>query len=84
MRNLKKEYKGTYLQNRNRLTDLEKLMVTKADRLRGDSGFGIGICKLKYMERLANGDMLYSTENSTQYSMVIYVGKELEREWMCL
>ena len=33
MRNLKKGYKSTYLQNRNRVTDFEKLMVTKADRL---------------------------------------------------
>ena len=36
MWNLKKWYKWTYLQNRNRLTDIEnKLMVTK-----GDSGEG--------------------------------------------
>ena len=32
MRNLKIGYKWTYLQNRNRLTDLEKIMVTKGDR----------------------------------------------------
>ena len=32
MGNLKKWYKGTYLQNRNRLTDIEnKLMVTKGE-----------------------------------------------------
>ena len=36
------------------------------------------------MEKLANGDLLYSTENSTQYSAIIYVGKESEREWMCI
>ena len=29
---------------------------------------------------LANGDLLYSSENSTQYSVVVYVGKESERE----
>ena len=28
-------------------------------------------------------DLLYSTENSIQYSVIIYVGKESEREWMC-
>ena len=28
-------------------------------------------------------DLLYSTENSTQYSVIIYVGKESEREWIC-
>ena len=36
MWNLKKWYKWTYLQNRNRLADLEnKLMVTKGERLGG-------------------------------------------------
>ena len=42
-------------------------------------GFGIGICTLRYMEQLAKGDPLYSTENSTQYSVIIYVGKESKR-----
>ena len=33
MWNLKKWYKGTYLQNRNRVTDVEsKLMVTRGER----------------------------------------------------
>ena len=31
-----------------------------------------------------NWDLLYSTENSTQYSVKIYEGKESEREWMCV
>ena len=33
---------------------------------------------------VANGDLLYNTENSTWYSVIIYVGKESEREWMCV
>ena len=44
MRNLKKWYKLTYLQNRNRLTDTEnKLMVTKGERgwRRDKLGFGL-------------------------------------------
>ena len=49
-----------------------------------DWGFGIGICTLKYTERLTNGDLLYSTENSTQYSVITYVGKEFKREWICV
>ena len=57
-----------YLLNRSRLTDFEnKLMVTKGDRWeerRMDGGFGIGTCTLRYTERLASGDLLYSTENS--------------------
>ena len=30
------------------------------------------------------GHVVYSTENSMQYSARIYVGKEAEREWMCV
>ena len=36
------------------------------------------------MELLANRVLQHSTGNSTQYSVIIYVGKESEREWMCL
>ena len=39
-------------------------------------GLGLSISTLMYMEWLANGDLLYSTEDSTQYSVTIYVGKE--------
>ena len=55
-------------------------MVTKGDRRQGgmDWGFGTGICTLWYMEWLDNGDLLYW--NSTQYSLVIYMGKESEKE----
>ena len=45
-----------------------------------DWGFGIGICILWYMEWLANGDLVCRTENTTQYSVIIYIGKESERE----
>ena len=47
-------------------------------------GFGIGICTLRYMEPLAKGGLLYSTENSTPYSVIIYVGKESEKMAMCV
>ena len=40
----------------------------------------IGMCTLRYMERLANRDLLYSTENFIQYSEIIYVERESERE----
>ena len=40
-----------------------------------DWGFGIGICTLRYVEWLASGALLYSTGISTQYSVIIYVGK---------
>ena len=74
------------MQKRNRLTDFEKLMATKGYRWSGGGmewGFGTGICTLRYMEQLANRDLLYSTGNSTQYSVIIYVGKN-QREEICL
>ena len=51
---------------------------------RMDWGFGIGICTLRYVEKLANEDLPYSAVNSTQYSVAIHGGKESEREWMCV
>ena len=45
-----------------------------------DWRFGIGICTLTYMEWLASGNLLYSTENSIQYSVTTYVGKKYDRE----
>ena len=47
-------------------------------------GFGTGQCPLKYMERLANGELLCSPGNSTQYSVIIDVRKESKRERMCV
>ena len=50
MGNLKKGYKGTYLHDRNRLTNFEKHMVTIGDRWGWgmDWGFKIGIYTLRY------------------------------------
>ena len=42
----------------------------------------IMLFRLRYMERLANRDLLYGTENSTQYSVLIYTGKESGKEWI--
>ena len=33
------------------------------------------------MERLAKSDLLCNTENSIQYAVIIYMGKEFEKEW---
>ena len=49
-----------------------------------DCVFGVGIYTPKDVEWMVNGDLLYSTENTTQYSVIIYVEKESEREWMCI
>ena len=34
-----------------------------------------------YMEWMLNRDLLYRRGNSTQYSVIIYMGKESEKEW---
>ena len=82
----KKGYKWTYLQNRNRLTDFEKLTVIKEDWWRERDGLGGWDWHMhtRYMEWLANRDLLYSTENSAQYFVIIYVGKESEWELICV
>ena len=40
---LKKGYKGIYLQNRNRLVDFEKFMVTKGDSEGEAMDWGVGL-----------------------------------------
>ena len=78
----KKGYKWTYLKNRNRFTDFEKLSL-----LMGTGG-GWGwdgleasdwhMCTEAYGMTGQWGHALYGTENSTQYSVIIYVGKNLK------
>ena len=41
-----------------------------------DWGLGIGICTMKYREWLGKKDLLYSTRNSTQYSVILTMIKE--------
>ena len=35
-------------------------------------------------EMVGQWDLLYSTGNATQYSVIIYMGKESEKEWICV
>ena len=49
-----------------------------------DWGFGTSMCTLVYMEWMVNGDLLYSTGNSTKYSVIPYFEKESEKEWICV
>ena len=46
----KKKYTLTRKHAAQRLTDFEKLMVTKGNRWGGGVGFGMGICTPRYME----------------------------------
>ena len=44
-----------------------------------DWGFKIGLCTVLCMEWMINRNLLYSTGNSIQYSVITYVGKEPEK-----
>ena len=43
---------------------------------------GIDIYILLYIKWIINKDLLYSTGNSTQYSVMNYMGKESKKEWI--
>ena len=43
---------------------------------------GIDIQTLLYIKEITNKDLLYSTGNSTQYSVMTFMGKETKKEWI--
>ena len=43
---------------------------------------GIDICTLLYTKQITNKNLLYSTGNSTQYSVMTYMGIESKKEWI--
>ena len=43
---------------------------------------GIDIYTLLYIKQITNKNLLYSTGNSTQYSVMTYTGKESKKEWV--
>ena len=45
-------------------------------------GGGIGIYALLYTKLVSNKDLVYSWEKSIQHSVIAYIGKEFEKEWM--
>ena len=40
------------------------------------------IYMLLYIREISNKDPPFSTENSTQYSVITYLGKKSEKEWI--
>ena len=46
--------------------------------------FGSDVYAPPYLKQIGNKALLYSTENSTQYSVITYMGKESEEEWICV
>ena len=72
------EYKK-WEQNQNRVTHIEnKLMVTRGSSLGREMSWEIGIDKYTLLDikQTANKNLLCSTGNSTQYSVMTYMGKE--------
>ena len=55
-------------------------MVTKGETWRGEINQELGMNKhtLLYIRQITNKDLLYSTGNSTQYSVITYIRKESE------
>ena len=75
-----------YLFAEQKHTDFEnKLMGYQRGQVCGgmDWGFGTGIWMSVYGITGQQGSA-NSKEHSTQYSVIIDVGKESEREWMCV
>ena len=62
----------------------EQIYGYQGEGLRGgiDWEFGIDMYTLLYLKYITNRDLLYSTGNSTQYSIITYMGKESEKEWI--
>ena len=62
---------------------LEKRRVVATEGEGGvDWEFRIRRCKLVYIEWINNKDLLYSTENCMQYSVINHNGKEYEKEYI--
>ena len=79
------QHKGSYLQDRNRLTDIEdRLVVTKGEGVWGEKEweFGISGCKLLYREQINDKALLYSTGNNIQYPVTNPNGREYEKEYI--
>ena len=47
-----------------------------------DWEIGTDIYTLLYIKQITNKHLLYSTGNSTQYSVMTYMGKESKNEWI--
>ena len=58
-------------------------MVTKGERGEGINWeIGVDIYTLLYIKYITNKKLLYSTGNSTQYSVMTYTETESKKEWV--
>ena len=72
-----------FLQNRNRLTDFGKVMVTKGDRW-GSGRDGLGVWD--WHMHIEMYGMIHQQGAVVQHSIfaIVCVGKDSEREWLCV
>ena len=69
-----------FIKKRNRLRDLEKqLMIVRGKEVRE---FGMDMYTVLYLKCVTNKDLLYSTWNSTQCFVAVWMGGEFAREWI--
>ena len=79
---LKKKIKWTYLQNRNRLTDLENQLIG-SNWLPWGKGWGegwIAMYTLLYIKQITNKDLLCRIGNSAQHSVKTKMRTEFAKE----
>ena len=76
MWNKKKLYKWTYLQNRNRIIDVESNIIGTGGKEERDKfrDLDYHIHPTIYIKSITNKDLLYSTEKS-QYSVMACMGR---------
>ena len=43
---------------------------------------GIDIYTILYIKQVTNKNLMYSTRNSAQYTVLTYMGKESKKEWI--
>ena len=48
----------------------------------GEGGNILGLTKTHTIYKIDDKDLLYSTGNSIQYSVMAYIGKESKKEWI--
>ena len=73
------------MQTRSRSTDTgNRFTVTRGSGCRVDEEFGINIYTLLYINirKITNKDLLYSSENYTQYFAITYEGEDSEKEYV--
>ena len=75
----------TYLFTKEKDTQTLKSNSCLPER-KGREGLGVGVCMctLMFMEWVVKMVLLYSTKNSTQYSVIPNMGEDAETEWICV